>query len=181
MDWQVNDELKVICLFCFGRWCWRVWKCWSIIQHIMPVRYGIAGLARSIPDSSRDFSVWRVRVCIHVFGCKCNHLSALLAQSLWSFACCWGNDNNILYSSQWEIKALIRSHNEKHISVILNHEPHAHMHMPPFSQSAYTICKNAGLPKCALSELTPKCSCHLSGIKSVTSLLWVPSSLCAFK
>ena len=36
--------------------------------------------------------------------------------------------SNILYSSQWEIKAVVRSHNEEHISVILNHEPHAHTH-----------------------------------------------------
>ena len=26
------------------------------------------------------------------------------------------NNNNILYSSQWEIKAVVRSHNEEHIS-----------------------------------------------------------------
>ena len=30
-------------------------------------------------------------------------------------------NNNILYSSQWEIKAVIRSHNEEHISVIVSH------------------------------------------------------------
>ena len=38
------------------------------------------------------------------------------------------NKNNTLYSSQREIKAIVRSHNEEHISVILNHEPHAHTH-----------------------------------------------------
>ena len=38
------------------------------------------------------------------------------------------NNNNILYSSQWEIKAVVRSHNEEHISVILSHETHAHTH-----------------------------------------------------
>ena len=38
------------------------------------------------------------------------------------------NNNNILYSSHEEIKAVIRSHNEEHISVILSHETHAHTH-----------------------------------------------------
>ena len=35
------------------------------------------------------------------------------------------NSNNILYSSQQEIKAIDRSHNEEHISIILSHETHA--------------------------------------------------------
>ena len=30
-------------------------------------------------------------------------------------------NNNILYSSQREIKAVVRSHNEEHISIILSH------------------------------------------------------------
>ena len=34
----------------------------------------------------------------------------------------------ILYSSQQEIKAVVRSHNEEHISIILSHETHAHTH-----------------------------------------------------
>ena len=38
------------------------------------------------------------------------------------------NNNNILYSSQREIKAVVRPHNEEHISVILSHETHAHTH-----------------------------------------------------
>ena len=38
------------------------------------------------------------------------------------------NNNNILYSSQREIKAVVRSHDEEHISIILNHETHAHTH-----------------------------------------------------
>ena len=38
------------------------------------------------------------------------------------------NNNNILYESQWEIKAVIRSHNGEHISIILSHETHAHTH-----------------------------------------------------
>ena len=49
---------------------------------------------------------------------------------------CWGgggdnnnnNNNNILYSSQREIKAVVHSHNEEHISIILSHETHAHTH-----------------------------------------------------
>ena len=36
------------------------------------------------------------------------------------------NNNNILYSSQREIKAVVRSHNQEHISIILSHETHAH-------------------------------------------------------
>ena len=56
------------------------------------------------------------------------------------------NNNSILYSSQREIKAVVRSHNEEHniISIILSHETHAHTHIhtlrqkPPFSRSAYT-------------------------------------------
>ena len=38
------------------------------------------------------------------------------------------NNNNILYSSLREIKAVVRSDNEEHISIILNHEPHTHTH-----------------------------------------------------
>ena len=38
---------------------------------------------------------------------------------------CNNNNNNILYSSQREIKAVIRSHNKENISVILSHETHA--------------------------------------------------------
>ena len=34
------------------------------------------------------------------------------------------NNNNI----QWEIKAVVLSCNEERISIILNHEPHAHTH-----------------------------------------------------
>jgi len=35
------------------------------------------------------------------------------------------NNNNILYSSQQEIKAVVRSHNEEHISISLSHETHS--------------------------------------------------------
>ena len=31
------------------------------------------------------------------------------------------NNNNILYSSQREIKAVVRSHNEEHTTIILSH------------------------------------------------------------
>ena len=31
------------------------------------------------------------------------------------------NSNDILYSSQQEIKAVVRSHNEEHISIIISH------------------------------------------------------------
>ena len=37
------------------------------------------------------------------------------------------NNTNILYSSQREIKAVVRLHNEEHISMILSPETH-HMH-----------------------------------------------------
>ena len=52
------------------------------------------------------------------------------------------NNNNILDSSQRDIKAVVRSHNEEHISIILSHETHSHIHTlryaPPFSQYVYT-------------------------------------------
>ena len=55
------------------------------------------------------------------------------------------NNNNILYSSQQEIKAVIRSHNEEHVSIILSHETHAHTHSYSQTyalfQSAYTNSK----------------------------------------
>ena len=35
--------------------------------------------------------------------------------------CVTSFNNNILYSSQREIQAVVRSHNEKHISIILSH------------------------------------------------------------
>ena len=42
------------------------------------------------------------------------------------------NNNNILYSSQREIKAVFRpftlTHNEEYISVIQSHETHTHTH-----------------------------------------------------
>ena len=49
----------------------------------------------------------------------------------------------ILYSSQWEIKAVVRSHNKVHLSIILimNHM-HIHILRPQsFSQSAYANSK----------------------------------------
>jgi len=38
------------------------------------------------------------------------------------------NNKNNLHSPQREIKAVVRSHNEEHISIILSHETHAHTH-----------------------------------------------------
>ena len=38
------------------------------------------------------------------------------------------NSNIIFYSSQQEIKAVIQSHNEEHIPIILSHETPAHTH-----------------------------------------------------
>ena len=55
------------------------------------------------------------------------------------------NNNNILYLSLREIKAVVRSHNEKHISVILSHEPHAHTHFldtRPLSLNLHTLIAN---------------------------------------
>ena len=37
-------------------------------------------------------------------------------------------NNNILYSSHQEIKAVVRSRSEEHISIILSQETHAHTH-----------------------------------------------------
>ena len=55
------------------------------------------------------------------------------------------NSNNILYSSQREIKAVVRSHNEEHISIILSHEilsiPDLHPPLPasPFKKIAFYV------------------------------------------
>ena len=43
------------------------------------------------------------------------------------------NNNNILDSSQREIKAVVQSHNEEHISIILSHETHAHTHSSTYA------------------------------------------------
>ena len=53
------------------------------------------------------------------------------------------NNNNILYSSLREIKAVVRSHNEEPISIILSSlNARTYLrHTPPFSQSAYTNSK----------------------------------------
>ena len=50
----------------------------------------------------------------------------------------WGGDNsknnhNILHSSQWEIKVVVRPHNEEHISIILSREPHAYTHSQTYA------------------------------------------------
>ena len=76
-------------------------------------------------------------------------LSSGVRLYLWSveFICTLYNNKNIPYLSQREIKAVVRSHNEEHISIILSHETLAHTHStlrqtPPFSQSAYTKSKH---------------------------------------
>ena len=63
------------------------------------------------------------------------------------------NNNNILYSSQLEIKAVIRSHNEEHISIILSHETHAHTHFLTYALSLnlHTLIANPELPGIMLS------------------------------
>ena len=62
------------------------------------------------------------------------------------------NNNNILYSSQLEIKAVIRSHNEEHISIILSHETHAHTHFLTYALSLnlHTLIANPKLPEIML-------------------------------
>ena len=51
-------------------------------------------------------------------------------------------NNNILYSSQREIKAVVRSHNEEHSnSKSWNTHIHTLRHTLPFSQSAYNNSK----------------------------------------
>ena len=47
--------------------------------------------------------------------------------------------NNMFYSSHEEIKAVVRSHNEEHISVILSHETHAHTHCSTLVGSQSTL------------------------------------------
>ena len=52
------------------------------------------------------------------------------------------NNNNRLYSSQREIKAVVRSHNEEHISIILNRELHAQNQLAELSQHSATHHKH---------------------------------------
>ena len=54
-----------------------------------------------------------VCVCVYTYIKK----SVLLFSSVQG-----GNNNNIFYSSQRETEAVVRSHNEEHISIILSHE-----------------------------------------------------------
>ena len=84
------------------------------------------------------------------------------------------NNNNILYLSQREIKAVVRSHNKEHISIILSHETHAHNtlgYMPPFSQSAYTSSKPKIFWNNAFS-VKPKSKNSQIKIIRFTRLLW---------
>ena len=69
----------------------------------------------------------------------------------------WPNNdnNNILYSSQREIKAVVRWHNEERISVILSHETHAYtlllLDIRPLSLNLHTLIANPKLPGILLS------------------------------
>ena len=58
------------------------------------------------------------------------------------------NNNNILYSSQREIKAVVRSHNEEHVSIILSHETRTYtlLDICPFSLNLHTLIANPKLP-----------------------------------
>ena len=61
--------------------------------------------------------------------------------------------NNILYSSQREIKAVIRSHNAEHISITLSHEIHTYtlLNIRPLSLNLHTLIANPKLPGIMLS------------------------------
>ena len=65
------------------------------------------------------------------------------------------NNNSILYSSQREIKAVIRSHNEEHISIILSHETRTYtfllLDIRPLSLNLHTLTANPKLPGIMLS------------------------------
>ena len=63
------------------------------------------------------------------------------------------NINNILYSSQQEIKAVIQSHNEEHISIILSRETHTYtlLDICPLSLSLHALISNPKLPAIMLS------------------------------
>ena len=72
-------------------------------------------------------------VLVFVFCCcfLLKLLSSVRRLILWLFLDCElliTNNNNITLFIPWEIKVVGRSHNEEHISIILNHEPHAHTH-----------------------------------------------------
>ena len=58
-------------------------------------------------------------MCRRVLVARCRTLPPTLRTAA-------NNSNNILYSSQREIKAVVRSHNEEHVSIIQSHETHAH-------------------------------------------------------
>ena len=76
-------------------------------------------------DKSKNEPTTTTNDDIHIFAgvIQLSNSSAIYRSSV--------TNNNILYSSQREIKAVVRSHNKERISIILRHTP-------PFSQSAYT-------------------------------------------
>ena len=87
------------------------------------------------------------------------------------------NNNNILYSSQREIKAFVRSHNEEHISIILNHETHAHTHKSYYISRAISYAYS----RLTVGYFEGRVDLITSGSKDRAktqgfSLLWLPSS-----
>ena len=68
---------------------------------------------------------------------------------IFSFSC----NNDILYSSQREFKAVVRSHNEEHISIILSQETRTYtlLDIRPLSLNLHTLIANPKLPEIMLS------------------------------
>ena len=67
---------------------------------------------------------------------------------------CYNNNNNILYSSQREIKDVVRSHNEEHISIILsslNTRTYTLLDIRPLFLSLHTLIANPNFPGIMLS------------------------------
>ena len=62
------------------------------------------------------------------------------------------NNNNILYSSLWEIKAVVRSHNEEHNnSKSLNTRTYTLLDIRPLSLNLHTLLANPKFPGIMLS------------------------------
>ena len=58
------------------------------------------------------------------------------------------NNNNILDPSEWEIKAVVQSHNKEYISVILSHETRTYtlLDIHPLFLNLHTLIANPKLP-----------------------------------
>ena len=62
------------------------------------------------------------------------------------------NNNNVLYESQWEIKAIIRSHNEEHNnSTSRTTRTYTLLDIRPLSLALHTLIANPKLPGIMLS------------------------------